>query len=73
MPPTFPSLVDSPVVAGDIAAHLDVVLNGRPGTAMLPWSALSDEDVASVITYQRNAWGIDSGDVVLPADVKAAR
>ncbi len=74
IPPTFPSLVDSAVVRGGIAAHIDVVLNGRTGTAMLPWKAnLSDEDVASIITYQRNAWGIESGDVIRATDVKAAR
>ena len=36
-------------------------------------SQLSDADLAAVITYERNAWGFDTGDVVQPAAVKAAR
>ena len=30
---------------------------------------LSDVDMAAVITYQRNAFGNNTGDVVQPADV----
>jgi len=41
---------------------------------MMPFvSQLSDEDIASVVTYQRNALGNNVGDVVLPADIKALR
>ena len=34
---------------------------------------LSDTDIAAVITYERNAWGNKTGDLVQPAEVKAAR
>jgi cytochrome c oxidase subunit 2 len=34
---------------------------------------LDDADLAAVITYERNAWGNDKGDMVQPSDVKAAR
>ena len=30
---------------------------------------MSDLDIAAVVTYERNAWGQNSGDVVQPADV----
>jgi len=40
---------------------------------MVAWNALSDLEIASIITYERNAWGNDLGDVVQPRDVKAAR
>ena len=30
-------------------------------------------DLAAVITYERNAWGNDTGDVVQPSEVKVAR
>ena len=32
-----------------------------------------DLELAAVITYERNAWGNNTGDVVQPTDVKAAR
>ncbi len=74
LPPTFPALTGSAVVTGDISQHIDVVLNGRSGTAMLGVAnQLSDLDIAAVITFERNSWGNDTGDIVQPADVQAAR
>jgi cytochrome c oxidase subunit 2 len=74
IPPTFPSLVDSAVVKGDVAEHIDVVLNGRPGTAMQAFGPqLGDDELAAVVTWVRNAWGLDSGDVIEPGDIAAAR
>ena len=34
---------------------------------------LDDVDLAAVITYERNAFGNDTGDTVQPADIAAAR
>jgi cytochrome c oxidase subunit 2 len=34
---------------------------------------LNDVDVAAVITYERNAWGNDSGDAVQPSTIAARR
>ncbi|ABZ74834.1 Cytochrome c oxidase subunit II [Shewanella halifaxensis HAW-EB4] len=70
LPPAFPSLVGSPIVKGPIAAHLDIVINGKPGTAMQSFSAvLTPQQLAAVVTYERNAWGNDSGDAVQASDV----
>ena len=74
VPGVFPSIVGSDIVTGDITAHIDIVMNGKPGTAMAAFAnQLSDEDIAAVITYQRNAFGNNTGDVVLPSDIKAKR
>ena len=73
LPPAFPPLKGSPLATGDIAAHLNIVLNGKEGTAMQPWNSLNDLEIAAIMTYERNAWGNDTGDLVQPADVKAAR
>lgn len=74
MPPAFPALKGSPVVTGPLDKHVDVVMNGRSGTAMQGFaSQLSDADLAAVITYKRNSWGNDTGDVVQPADINALR
>jgi cytochrome c oxidase subunit 2 len=70
----FPPMAGSPVATGDLAAHLDVVLNGASGTAMQAFGgSLNDLDLAAIITYERNAWGNDTGDVVQPRDIAAAR
>jgi len=67
----FPKLKGSPIALGDIAAHIDVVVNGKPGTAMQAFAnQLTAKELAAVITYERNAWGNDTGDVVQVSDVK---
>ena len=69
----FPGLVGSAIATGPADAHIDIVLNGKPGTAMASYRALlSDADMAAIITYERNAWGNDAG-IVQPAAIKAAR
>ena len=74
LPPTFPALDGSKIATGPKAAHIDRVLNGKPGTAMAAFGKqLSDTDIAAVITYERNAWGNKTGDVIQPAEIKAAR
>ncbi|MGS0681458.1 cytochrome c oxidase subunit II [Shewanella sp. 125m-7] len=70
LPPAFPSLVGSPIITGPVAAHLDIVINGKQGTAMQSFSAvLTPQQIAAVVTYERNAWGNDSGDAVQASDV----
>ena len=74
LPGIFPALAGSAVVNGEIGDHIDIVMNGKPGTAMAAYaSQLSDADIASVITYQRNSFGNNTGDVALPADIKVKR
>ena len=63
-------IAKSPIATGDIKGHLDVVVHGRPGTAMQAFGGqLSEVDLAAVITYQRNAFGNNMGDLVQPVDV----
>lgn len=73
LPPAFPSLVGSPVIKGGVDKHIDIVLNGVSGTAMAAFSYLSDAELAALITYERNAWGNNRGDLVTPDDIQAAR
>lgn len=73
VPPAFPALKGSALTTGDAAGHIDIVMNGKAGSAMAAYkSLLSDVDLAAVITYERNAWG-NSASIVQPADIKAAR
>ena len=58
------------IATGDIEAHIDIVVNGKPGTAMAAFGKqLSEVDLAAVITYERNAWGNETGEMVTPKDV----
>ena len=75
LPPTFPSLVTSSVAVGQsVERHIDLVLQGVPGSAMQGFAPqLDDEQLAAIITYERNAWGHDTGDLVTPAQIQARR
>ncbi|WP_246540052.1 cytochrome c oxidase subunit II [sulfur-oxidizing endosymbiont of Gigantopelta aegis] len=71
IPPAFPALKGSKIATGPVADHLNIVLHGK--NTMPAWAAESDLDLAAIITYERNAWGNNTNDVVQPADIKAAR
>ena len=74
LPPAFPALNGSKIVKGPKAAHLDLVLKGKPGTAMAAFGAqLGDADIAAVVAYERNAWTNKLGEVIQPVEVKALR
>jgi cytochrome c oxidase subunit 2 len=73
IPGVFPGLVNSKITTGPAADHINIVVNGKAGTAMQAFGQqLNDADLAAVITYERNSWG-NTASVVQPADVKAAR
>lgn len=70
IPPVFPAITGSVVATGPIDAHIDIVLNGKPGTAMAAFKGrLSDEDIAAVLTFQRNGLGNSVGDSVQASDL----
>lgn len=74
--PAFPALEGSPVVMGPMAGQVEVLLKGRPGTAMQAFANLNDVELASVITYSRQSWangGKGKDSVVQPAQVRDAR
>ena len=74
VPGVFPALAGSKIATTDLPAHINIVMNGKSGTAMAAWGKqLNDLEVAAVITYERNAWGNNTGDTVQPADIKSAR
>ncbi|MEN8107117.1 MAG: cytochrome c oxidase subunit II [Pseudomonadota bacterium] len=74
IPGVFPAIAGSAIATGDVAGHMDIVMNGKTGTAMQAFGAqLNDVDLAAVMTYQRNAFGNDAGDMVQPSDIAATR
>ena len=73
MPPAFPPLAGSKIVLGPSDQQINVLLNGRTGTAMQSFARLSNSDIAAVITFTKNSFGNSVGKVVQPADIKSAR
>ena len=74
IPGMFPAIAGSDIATGSIDKHVDTVMNGIDSTMMSAFSGvLSDADIAAVITYQRNAFGNGTGDVVQPVHVKSLR
>ncbi len=71
MPPNFPALAGSKIATGPIDAHIKQVLNGKG--LMTPFKHLSDDDIAAVVTYERNSFGNKVGDNATPDQVKSLR
>lgn len=72
LPGVFPAMKGSALVQGDLKPHIDILLNGRPGTAMQAFGKqLSIKQIAGVITYKRNSWGNNTGEVIQPSQIQA--
>ncbi|KZN67170.1 cytochrome B559 subunit alpha [Pseudoalteromonas luteoviolacea CPMOR-1] len=72
LPGVFPAMKGSAVVNGELKAHIDILVNGRPGTAMQAFGKqLTLTEIAGVITYKRNSWGNDTQEVVQPGQIQA--
>ncbi len=69
----IPALKGSAIATKDIPAHIHMVVFGKPATAMQAFGKqLTTSELAAVITYERNAWGNNTGELVQVADVVAA-
>ncbi len=65
-----PAMVGSAVTTGPMQNHVDVIVNGVSGTMMQAFGGqLSELDLAAVVTYERNAWGNNMGDMAQAVDV----
>jgi cytochrome c oxidase subunit 2 len=67
----FPALEGSKVVNGPKESQYRILLNGK--NAMPNWSRLSDTELAAVMTFTRNSWSNNMGDVIQPSDFVSAR
>jgi cytochrome c oxidase subunit II len=61
------------VLDADKNKQIMILLNGQNNGAMPAWKALSDTELAAVITYTKNNWSNKTGQAVQPAEVVAAR
>ncbi len=70
IPPVFPALDGSAIATGPVEAHIDIILNGKAGTAMQAFSSqLRPDEIGAVTHYERHAWGNNTDDIVQPIDV----
>ncbi len=68
----FPALAGNDHLA-DAAYTIDVIVNGKPGTAMPAFgSRFSDEELAALVSYVRTSWNNSFG-AVSAEDVASAR
>jgi cytochrome c oxidase subunit II len=73
LPGAIPALKGSKMATTDIPAHVHIVAFGKAGTAMQAYGKqLNVSELAAVITYERNAWGNNTNELVQPADVAEA-
>ena len=65
------AIAGSSIATGALDDHLNIVLNGSQNNAAMQafGKQLNDVDLSAVITYQRNAFGNNMGDLVQPIDV----
>jgi len=64
----------SPVVLdADKVREITILLQGAGNGAMPAWRQLSDTELAAVITFTKNNWGNQTGQLVQPSEVAAAR
>lgn len=61
------------VLDADHGKQIQTVLNGVAGKAMPAWKALSDTDLAAVISYTKNNWSNQTGQIIQPAEIQVAR
>lgn len=76
MPGVFPALAGAEIAIQPdrLVDHIDIVVNGKAGTAMQAFGPqLSLKELAAVVTYERNAWGNDTGDTVQAAQINAVK
>ena len=73
LPGVFPALKGSQIAVADEPKHIDILINGVTGSAMQSYAKqLSMSEIAAVVTYERNAWGNDTGDLVQAKDINSA-
>jgi cytochrome c oxidase subunit 2 len=72
LPPMFPALKGSKVAVEkqNIPLHIDMIINGKNNMPAFG-KQLSMSEIAAVVTYERNAWGNNTGDMVQAKDVNA--
>jgi len=72
LPPMFPALKGSKIALEkqNIPVHISMIIDGKNNMPAFG-KQLSMSEIAAVVTYERNAWGNNTGDMVQAKDVNA--
>lgn len=70
LPPTFPALAGADIAVNKdrVQDHIDIIYEGK-GAMPAFKDILTPKEFAAIVTYERNAWGNDTSQVVQPKDV----
>lgn len=74
LPGIFPALDQAEMTSNSdmLFDHINIVVHGKTGTAMQAFGPqLGLRELAAVITYERNAWGNNTGDAVQASQIDA--
>ena len=73
IPGFYPALAGSNLVLNDKPKHIEILMEGVRGSQMQSFAEqLNEVEMASVITFTRQAWGNDragDGEIVIPKDI----
>jgi len=73
IPGFYPALAGSDLVLNDKPKHIEILMEGVRGSQMQSFAEqLNEVEMASVITFTRQAWGNDragDGEIVIPKDI----
>lgn len=61
------------VLDADHGKQIEILLKGAANGAMPAWAQLSDTEIAAVISYTKNAWSNQTGQLVQPSEITAQR
>ena len=65
------AIAGSTIAMGPLDGHIDIIVNGSANNAAMQafGGQLNDVDLAAVVTFQRNGFGNNMGDMVQPIDI----
>ncbi len=67
------ALDGSDIVLNQPEKQIEILLKGAGNGAMPAWKQLSDTELAAVATFTKNAWSNQTGKLIQPAEIVAAR
>lgn len=69
-----PALKNNSIVKGQSQQHIQIVLYGKPNRSMPAYkSSLNNQQLAAIISYERNAWGNNSYQIIHPQQIEQQR
>ncbi len=69
-----PALKNNSLMKGDPQQHIKIVLQGKPKRSMPAYkNILNNKNLAAIISYERNAWGNNSYQIIKESQIQQLR